>query len=569
MHRRGGRHKASAVLLTALIVAGLSPAAAAAGAADGVRPVWAPPPPRGGPPADTHQPDKPYVNEVQCVRAEKTAGRGPDGDPEVLKNGPWGQRHLRLDDVHRYVAAHSPSGRIGVDNRTGKPLRVAVIDTGVTRHAFFRNKVIGGGDYVAKSGDGLEDCDGHGTQVAGIIAGDPQDPDVGFIGVAPNAQIISIRQSSANYRPLRKDEIQAQREAKALAAKQRQQAAEATARIEREQQRIADLERELQQQKQAAQEGSGGGDSASGAGTAPAQDGGGRAQDDPGTAGNQRTLAMAVVRAVAMKVDVINMSVDACRPNDFAGTLTADEQSLQAAIHYAVERDVVVVAAAGNVGPACPQNGTPDDDFGTGSLDPNKPRTVVTPPWFSEDLLAVAAIHKDGGVAAFSIRGPWVSVAAPGTEIASLDPSGEKRLVNIMFEGSKAIPMQGTSFAAPYVTGLAVLVRQMYPHLTARQVMDRITRTAQHPGAQDGHDQFIGYGVIDPMAALTATLPEDVGLKPAADRALPSDVPPPSAPNHVPAVVALAGSGGALAALGITLFVVRSAQRRREDQPAG
>ena len=63
---------------------------------------------------------------------------------------------------------------------------VAVIDTGVSRHRLLPH-LIPGGDYVF-TGDGTEDCDGHGTIVAGIIgaAGDSADPNA-FSGVAPDA----------------------------------------------------------------------------------------------------------------------------------------------------------------------------------------------------------------------------------------------------------------------------------------------------------------------------------------------------------------------------------------------
>ena len=54
---------------------------------------------------------------------------------------------------------------------------VAVIDTGVSRHRLLPH-LVPGGDYVS-TGDGTDDCDGHGTIVAGIIgaAPDPQDGD--------------------------------------------------------------------------------------------------------------------------------------------------------------------------------------------------------------------------------------------------------------------------------------------------------------------------------------------------------------------------------------------------------
>jgi membrane-anchored mycosin MYCP len=80
----------------------------------------------------------------------------------------------------------------------GSGQRVAVIDTGVSPHSRLPDTVAGG-DYVF-TGDGTQDCDGHGTAVAGIISAAP---DVrhndGFSGVAPGVSLISIRQSSTKF----------------------------------------------------------------------------------------------------------------------------------------------------------------------------------------------------------------------------------------------------------------------------------------------------------------------------------------------------------------------------------
>ena len=70
----------------------------------------------------------------------------------------------------------------------GAGQRVAVIDTGVSRHQRLP-AVVPGGDYVS-TGDGTQDCDAHGTLVAGIVT-----------GVAPDVTLISIRQSSAKFAP--------------------------------------------------------------------------------------------------------------------------------------------------------------------------------------------------------------------------------------------------------------------------------------------------------------------------------------------------------------------------------
>jgi membrane-anchored mycosin MYCP len=79
----------------------------------------------------------------------------------------------------------------------GEGQLVAIIDTGVRRGPRLPN-VDPGGDYVETT-DGLTDCDGHGTLVAGIVAGQPGND--GFSGVAPAARLVSIRGSSAKFSP--------------------------------------------------------------------------------------------------------------------------------------------------------------------------------------------------------------------------------------------------------------------------------------------------------------------------------------------------------------------------------
>jgi membrane-anchored mycosin MYCP len=80
----------------------------------------------------------------------------------------------------------------------GSGQRVAVIDTGVSPHARLPDTAAGG-DYVF-TGDGTQDCDGHGTAVAGIISAAPDPHRVdSFSGVAPGVSLISIRQSSTKF----------------------------------------------------------------------------------------------------------------------------------------------------------------------------------------------------------------------------------------------------------------------------------------------------------------------------------------------------------------------------------
>lgn len=81
----------------------------------------------------------------------------------------------------------------------GAGQRIAVIDTGVSRRSGLPD-VVPGGDYVA-NGDGTQDCDAHGTLVAEIVAAATGAINDGFSGMASEATLISIRQSSAKFSP--------------------------------------------------------------------------------------------------------------------------------------------------------------------------------------------------------------------------------------------------------------------------------------------------------------------------------------------------------------------------------
>lgn len=419
------------------------------------------------------------VNDTQAPPTNvtyelKTACIGSLNDGNVvLANKPWGQQQLRIDEAHSFA--------------TGKGQVVAVIDTGVRAHPYLQDRVIKGPDYVNKQADSLQDCDGHGTEVAGIIAARSPDPaQVGFTGVAPDAKILAIRQSSERYKGTRAPTTEVPN---------------------------------------------------------PAEE----------TAGDLNTLAQAIRHAADdPQVTVINMSVDNCRLATQA--VNAAELDLQRMLRYAVDKNKVVVTSAGNKGTVCqdPANGR----------DPKNPTYIITPPWFSDDVLSVAAINRQGDLADFSMQGPWVSVAGPGTEIISLDPAGQ--LANLTVDQGKQIQIQGTSFAAPYVAGLAALVRERFPNLNARQVMNRIKLTAQHPSASGGHDPLIGYGMINPIAALTAMIPSESGI--GADKAvsLPPNMPPIQQRNWTAMNVALIGTGSGIALLLLTLFIMHAVRRNKK-----
>jgi membrane-anchored mycosin MYCP len=227
--------------------------------------------------------------------------------------------------------------------------------------------------------------------------------------------------------------------------------------------------------------------------------------------GSVDTLAMAVRTAADLGATVINISTVAC-----AKETMLDDRALGAALAYAVDtKDVVVVAAAGNVEP----NG------------PCMPGVAVTPGWYDDYVLTVGSTTADGRPSAFSLGGPWVDVAAPGENVISLSPSGDG-LVDSFGPGR---PISGTSFAAPVVSGIAALVRARFPQLRARDVMRRIESTA--------HD-----GMVDITAAVTN---HDAAV---------TDSPP--APQPMGRTAALAGAAVCAVVLGISAL---GRPRRREE----
>lgn len=394
----------------------------------------------------------------------------------------------------------------------GAGVKVAVIDTGVNQNAFLtdNDRLRGGGDYIAPSptSNGTSDCDGHGTLTAGIVAANTSNTAFGFTGVAPAATIYAIRQTSTQYEEVK----------------------------------------------------------------------GG--QNTGLTAGTPATLATAIVHAVNLGVNVITMSLNTCLPTAAAVSYMnmpgSEEKQLQAAIHYAVVHDVVVVNSAGNVSSQPEGNGQTASSSPCASIkqnnspNPNAVQEIEIPAVYSDDLLSVASVSPvTGSVSSFSVWGPWVNIAAPGEAITSVDPGvGGTGLANLYAEpggNGQPGPIQGTSFAAPYVAGVVALVRSRFPQLTARQVMYRIEATAQHPTGPGGRDDKVGYGIVNPVAALTASIPGQNGVPSAGNATVPVQLPRQAAKDWTPMRVALIGTAVAVVLLLTTLFVVRTVRRRRSS----
>lgn len=384
---------------------------------------------------------------------------------------------------------------------TGNGVTVALIDTGVNPGP--RLRVLPGGDYIT-GGDGLSDCDAHGTIVASLITAAPQGipmpppmpanpvpppppvaarsaPD-GVAGVAPHATLISIRQSSRAFES-----------------------------------RSYGFEDAAAHKK----------------------------------AGTVATLARAIVHAANAGAGVINVSVTAC----VSAADPLDQGAIGAAVWYASTiKDAVIVAAAGNESEdGCAQNPVTNRDW-------SGVRTVSSPSVFSDYVLSVGAVDTAGAPISKSLAGPWVGVAAPGVDIVGLSPQDEHP-VNAyppVRPGEPSVALWGTSFAAAYVSGVAALVRAKYPELSAHQVINRIVQTSHNPPA--GIDAQVGAGVVDPVAALTFDVSAGDRLAPdARTRALaPPPIPP--GPDRRATGVAVAFAG---VMVGVVLLVSIALRARR------
>ena len=179
--------------------------------------------------------------------------------------------------------------------------------------------------------------------------------------------------------------------------------------------------------------------------------------------GDARAVALpdAVDWAVAQGAKVISISQAA------QGDSTIERR----AVENAIAHDVVVVAGVGNI-----------------------PGTFVEFPAAYPGVVAVAGVDQQGNHADISITGPEVVLSAPAIDVV-------RPTLNHGYGFGT-----GTSDATAIVAGAVALVRARYPNLSATEVVHRLTATAIDKGAP-GRDDVYGYGIVNPVGALTANVP--------------------------------------------------------------
>lgn len=189
------------------------------------------------------------------------------------------------------------------------------------------------------------------------------------------------------------------------------------------------------------------------------------------TSANSNDVARAIRIAVDSGVKVINLSLG----DDQQATAITD------AVQYAVEHNVLVVAAAGNGGPNEPQSWPAADD----------------------NTIAVQAVDENKNVASFGQRGDYIDLSAPGLQIMSTKTSDFTCKGIDQPVGFGCNKVNGTSFAAPFVSGAAALLFSARPNITAAQVRFLLISTAVDLG-DPGKDTTYGAGLINLPAAFAA-----------------------------------------------------------------
>jgi len=177
--------------------------------------------------------------------------------------------------------------------------------------------------------------------------------------------------------------------------------------------------------------------------------------------GSMQALTNGINWAVEQKADIISMSLGA----------EADDSDVFKAVHEALAKGVIVVAAAGNSGA-----------YGS--------NTVGYPARYGS-VISIGSHDTNGNVSGFSSRGGDVDFIAPGEDIISTGKKGSY------------VRLSGTSFATPIVAGICALIlskdkRQgsSTPIRNNMDMLNHLTRIASHPGY---YDPARGYGVLLPF----------------------------------------------------------------------
>ena len=196
---------------------------------------------------------------------------------------------------------------------------------------------------------------------------------------------------------------------------------------------------------------------------------------------------MANYDGLGSKVDVVNMSLGRSRIPGETPELATD--AFHKAVTYLARKGIVVVISVGNNGPAVQTIGFPGS---------------------SPAALTVGAVDSTNTIASFSSKGPadWLrngsaysitkpEIVAPGVAIQS----------SYTGNPTSYVAMDGTSMAAPHVTGVVALIRQVKPGITVNNVIKTVQRFATPlPTSGNSPNNNYGRGLIDAKKIIDACL---------------------------------------------------------------
>ncbi len=160
--------------------------------------------------------------------------------------------------------------------------------------------------------------------------------------------------------------------------------------------------------------------------------------------------------AITKNVDIINLSMGSESYSNIEN----------AAIQRAIQKGIVVVASAGNEG-----------------------RAAYQYPASYDNVISVGSTSKNNTVSQFSNYNDKVDVVAPGEDIYSCHLNNSYKFVD------------GTSFSAPVIAGIASVLKSINPSLTRNQV-EYIIQTSAIDRGPAGKDNYYGYGAADFVAAV-------------------------------------------------------------------
>lgn len=181
-----------------------------------------------------------------------------------------------------------------------------------------------------------------------------------------------------------------------------------------------------------------------------------QALDDDGY-GDTFTVGQAVYYAADLGVDVISISLGATSPDMY----------LRQAILYAMGRGAIVVASSGNEGCDC-----------------------LTYPAYYPEVVAVGASTPSGSRASFSNYGAGLDLLAPGQAMTST------YWTKLNGVNAYASSLSGTSYAAPFVSGLLAEARSYQPDANWEDLLNVLMEASDRSGmtAELPRSVFSGYG---------------------------------------------------------------------------